>query len=104
MPNKLQIKGMITDLTSKVGRKGNRFCLFSVRMPTSAETIKTLIGLQGKSVSMDIIPIQEELFTEDEQRVAGISGRCLSDIGLKVQGMPVAHYRKKGEGENAEIP
>ncbi|KKL84796.1 hypothetical protein LCGC14_1961180 [marine sediment metagenome] len=66
MPKDLQIKGMITDLTSKVGRKGNRFCVFSVRMPTSAEMIKTLIGLQGNSVAMSIVPIQEELFTEDE--------------------------------------
>ena len=66
MPKDLQIKGMITDLTSKVGRKGNRFCVFTVRMPTSADTIKALISLQGNSVSMDIIPIQEELFTEDE--------------------------------------
>ena len=66
MPKDLQIKGMITDLTSKVGRKGNRFCVFTVRMPTSAETIKTLISLQGKSVLMTMVPIQEELFTEDE--------------------------------------
>ena len=66
MPNDLQIKGMITDLTSKVGRKGNRFCIFSVRMPTSADTIRTMVGLQGKSVQMTMVPIQEELFTEDE--------------------------------------
>ncbi|HDZ14712.1 MAG TPA: hypothetical protein ENH60_07410 [Pricia sp.] len=66
MPKDLQIKGMITDLTSKVGRKGNRFCVFTVRMPTSADMIKTMVGLQGKSVLMTIVPIQEELFTEDE--------------------------------------
>ncbi|KKN22848.1 hypothetical protein LCGC14_0911140 [marine sediment metagenome] len=66
MEKDLQIKGMITDLTSKVGRKGNRFCVFTVRMPTSADMIKTMVGLQGKSVLMTIVPIQEELFTEDE--------------------------------------
>ncbi len=65
MPKDLQIKGMITDLTSKVGRKGNRFCIFTVRMPTSSEGIKTMVGLQGKSVLMSMEPIQEELFTED---------------------------------------
>ena len=66
MPKDLQIKGMITDLTSKVGRKGNRFCVFTVRMPTSEEGVKIMVGLQGKSVKMTMVPIQEQLFTEDE--------------------------------------
>ena len=66
MAKELEIEGMITDITSKVGRKGNRFCILGMRIPTDAESVKILLGLQGKSLSMDITLIQKELFTEDE--------------------------------------
>lgn len=47
MPDVIEVKGIINDLKSKIGRKGNRFCEFNVRMPTDAATVEQLIKLQG---------------------------------------------------------
>ena len=62
----LKIRAQITDLASKVGRKGNRFCDFTVRMPTNGEIIQKLVGLQSKTLEITLAQVQGELFTEDE--------------------------------------
>ena len=66
MAKKIEIKGVINKFESKIGATGSRFCVIQCKLPTSGDIAQQLIGLQGKSLSMTLEPIQEELFTGEE--------------------------------------
>ena len=66
MPDKIEIKGVINKFESKIGAAGSRFCELKIKIPTTPENAQMLVGLQGKSLSMTLKPIQEELFTGEE--------------------------------------